>query len=728
MNAQNARLWPGRPYPLGASWDGIGVNFALFSENAEKVELCLFDARGRRELERIALPEYTDEVWHGYLPDLRPGQLYGYRVYGPYEPERGHRFNHHKLLLDPYAKALFGAFRWTDAHYGYRAGDKREDLSFDRRNNASGMPKCCVVDTAHTWGDDTPLRTPWDDTLIYEAHLRGFTVRHPEVREDLQGTFAGLASPAPIRHLRSLGVTAVELLPIHAHLSERALAERGLSNYWGYNPLAFFAPEPSYLAGSSLGEIKTLVQHLHDAGIEVLLDVVYNHTAEGGHLGPTLSFRGIDNASYYRLLSGDERHYDDFTGCGNALKLHHPRVLQLVMDSLRYWVEEMHIDGFRFDLATTLARERERFDRHSGFLDAVRQDPVLSRVKLIAEPWDVGEGGYQLGQFPAGWSEWNDRYRDTVRRFWKGDPGVVGELASRITGSSDVFDQLGRRPWASVNYVTAHDGFTLRDLVSYDRKHNEANGEQNRDGPDQTHSWNCGVEGPTADPNVRGIRQRQARNLLATLLLSQGVPMLLAGDEFGRTQRGNNNAYCQDSELSWVDWEGIDADGEHLLAFARRLVRLRKAHIAFHRRRFFRGAPSPETPIKDITWFDPDGHEMEPADWDKPGWHSLAFMLSGTAHHYHLDAGGHPEHDDAFFVILNASDEVLAQALPDAGSVATWHLVFDTSIDDERLERSWTSPDRYSVSAHSVACLVSHHEPGLERRRSLAEKPSPASG
>jgi glycogen operon protein len=713
------------PYPLGATWDGRGVNFALFSGNAEKVELCLFDARGRRELQRVALPEYTDEVWHGYLPDLRPDQLYGYRVYGPYDPERGHRFNPNKLLLDPYAKSLSGSLRWTDAHCGYRVGDKRDDLSFDRRNNATGMPKCRVVDTAHTWSEDRPLRIPWHEMLIYELHARGFTVRNPDVPEALRGTFGGLASPAPIRHLRSLGVTAVELLPIHAHLSERPLVERGLSNYWGYNTLAFFAPEPRYMASGALGELKTLVQHLHDTGMEVLLDVVYNHTAEGGHMGPTLCFRGIDNASYYRLVPGNERHYQDFTGCGNALDLHHPRVLQLVMDSLRYWVEEMHVDGFRFDLATTLARERVNFDRHSGFLDAVRQDPVLSRVKLIAEPWDVGDGGYQLGRFPAGWSEWNDRYRDTVRRFWKGEPGVVGELASRITGSSDLFDRLGRRPWASVNYVTAHDGFTLRDLVSYEHKHNETNGEENRDGSDQNHAWNCGVEGPTQDPAVRGLRRQQTRNLLATLLLSQGVPMILAGDEIGRTQRGNNNAYCQDNELGWIDWSAVDEDGRCLLAFTRRLVKLRKRHSALRRRRFFSGAPSIDSPIKDITWFASHGREMGTEDWARSGAHSLAFLLSGAAGRHHVGADGRPEQDDAFFVILNASDEPIHYALPDGTLVAAWQLVFDTARDGAGSERSWQPSDGYTVAQRSMACLVSQRGAGSAPRLSAPERRAP---
>jgi glycogen operon protein len=713
------------PYPLGATWDGRGVNFALFSGNAEKVELCLFDARGRRELQRVALPEYTDEVWHGYLPDLRPDQLYGYRVYGPYDPERGHRFNPNKLLLDPYAKSLSGSLRWTDAHCGYRVGDKRDDLSFDRRNNATGMPKCRVVDTAHTWSEDRPLRIPWHEMLIYELHARGFTVRNPDVPEALRGTFGGLASPAPIRHLRSLGVTAVELLPIHAHLSERPLVERGLSNYWGYNTLAFFAPEPRYMASGALGELKTLVQHLHDTGMEVLLDVVYNHTAEGGHMGPTLCFRGIDNASYYRLVPGNERHYQDFTGCGNALDLHHPRVLQLVMDSLRYWVEEMHVDGFRFDLATTLARERVNFDRHSGFLDAVRQDPVLSRVKLIAEPWDVGDGGYQLGRFPAGWSEWNDRYRDTVRRFWKGEPGVVGELASRITGSSDLFDRLGRRPWASVNYVTAHDGFTLRDLVSYEHKHNETNGEENRDGSDQNHAWNCGVEGLTQDPAVRGLRRQQTRNLLATLLLSQGVPMILAGDEIGRTQRGNNNAYCQDNELGWIDWSAVDEDGRCLLAFTRRLVKLRKRHSALRRRRFFSGAPSIDSPIKDITWFASHGREMGTEDWARSGAHSLAFLLSGAAGRHHVGADGRPEQDDAFFVILNASDEPIHYALPDGTLVAAWQLVFDTARDGAGSERSWQPSDGYTVAQRSMACLVSQRGAGSAPRLSAPERRAP---
>ncbi len=676
MTDSKLRLWPGQPAPRGATWDGRGVNFALFSRNAERVELCLFDEKGRRELQRIALPEYTDEIWHGYLPDVRPGQLYGYRVHGPYDPERGHRFNPNKLLLDPYAKALAGQLLWSDAHFGYRIGHRTEDLSFDRRNNARGMPKCVVVDTAFTWARELPPRVPWHESVFYELHVRGFTMRHPEVPEALRGTFAGLSTPAVIQHLRSLGISAVELLPVHAFLDDRHLVERGVRNYWGYNTLSFFAPDPRYLASGTLGEFKTLVQHLHDAGIEVILDVVYNHTAEGSHLGPTLSFRGIDNASYYRLVPGNERYYMDFTGCGNALNLHQPRVLQLVMDSLRYWVEEMHVDGFRFDLASTLARDPSDFDPSASFLDAVGQDPVLSRVKLVAEPWDVGEGGYRLGGFPAGWAEWNDRYRDSVRRFWKGDAGQTPELASRLSGSSDVFDQLGRRPWASVNFVTAHDGFTLRDLVSYDHKHNEANGEENRDGTDSNHSWNCGVEGPTRDPDVRALRLRQSKNLIATLLLSQGLPMLLAGDELGRTQDVNNNAYCQDNDTTWQDWTR-DAEAAELLEFVRRLVRFRRGHIAFHRHRFFRGDPTPSG-IKDVTWLRADGGERGGDDWGDAEDRTLGFVLSGQARGYHLTAGGEPEGDDDFLVVMNAGPEAVEFRLPGEVFGQAWRRVLAT--------------------------------------------------
>ena len=683
MNVAKARIWPGEPYPMGATWDGKGVNFALFSENAEKVELCLFDERGERELERIPLPEFTDEVWHGYLPDARPGQLYGYRVHGPYDPKNGHRFNPHKLLLDPYAKALHGTLRWSDAHYGYQVGHPEADLSFDTRDNAGGMPKCRIVDTAFTWGEDRRPRRPWHETIIYELHVRGFTTLHPEVPVPLRGTFAGLAAPAVIRHMSDLGVTAVELLPIQAFIDDRYLVEKQLRNYWGYNSIAFFAPEPRYLSNGRLGEFKTFVQLLHDADIEVILDVVYNHTAEGNHIGPTLCFRGIDNASYYKLRPDDPRYYADFTGCGNVFDLYHPRVLQLVMDSLRYWVEEMHVDGFRFDLATTLARRNNGlFDSHAGFLDAIRQDPVLSRVKLISEPWDLGEGGYQLGGFPAGWAEWNDQYRDTIRRFWKGDEGLIGTVASRITGSSDIFDRKGRRPWASINFITAHDGFTLTDLVSYERKHNAANEEDNRDGSDNNYSWNCGVEGPTDDPKIRQLRSRQKRNFLATLILSQGVPMLVAGDEFGRTQQGNNNAYCQDNEISWVDWEHIETEDRLLLAFVRRLIRLRLDHIVFHRNRFFHGKVLPGTNVKDIVWLRPDGQEKEGEDWEVPYARCLSFLLTGEAGQYHLTAQGKPEPDDSFLVIFNAYQEDIDYTLPHLDLGRRWELLMDSATED----------------------------------------------
>jgi len=679
------------------------VNFALFSQNAERVELCLFDAKGRRELRRTVLPEYTDEIWHGYLPDVRPGQLYGYRVYGPYAPEQGHRFNPHKLLLDPYAKALTGRMLWSDAHFGYRIGHRNGDLSFDRRDNARGMPKCVVVDTAYTWAPERRPEVPWHESVLYELHVRGFTMRHPEVPEPFRGTFEGLSSPAVIAHLRSLGVSAVELLPVQAFLDDRHLMEAERSNYWGYNTLGFFAPDPRYLASGELGEFKTFVQHIHDAGIEVILDVVYNHTAEGNHLGPTLSLRGIDNASYYRLVPGDERYYMDFTGCGNALNLHHPRVLQLVMDSLRYWVEEMHVDGFRFDLATTLARDPVDFDPSSSFLDAIGQDPVLSRVKLIAEPWDIGAGGHQMGGFPAGWAEWNDRYRDVVRRFWKGEEGQAAELASRLSGSSDIFGRRGRRPWASINYVTAHDGFTLRDLVSYEHKHNEANGEGNRDGSDANNSWNCGIEGPTADPGIRALRIRQSKNLLATLLFSQGVPMLLAGDEMGRSQRGNNNAYCQDNETSWVDWN-IEAEEQELFAFVRSLVHFRRQHIAFHRHRFFRGHGSPSE-AKDITWLRSNGSERDHSDWDDPEHRTLAFVLNGDALGYHLTHTGEPEVDDTFLVLLNGNHHPVEFQLPDERFGRVWRRVLSSDPMGATGERVRAGA-RHSIGAATVDLFV----------------------
>jgi len=701
------RVWPGRPHPRGATWDGRGVNFALFSENAERVELCLFDDKGRRELERVVLREYTDEVWHAYLPDLRPGQLYGYRVAGPYKPEQGHRFNHHKLLIDPYTKALHGAIRWSDAHFGYRIGHPSADLSFDVRDNAKGMLKCRVVDTAFTWGDDRPPQNAWAGTVIYELHVRGFTMQRMDLPEPVRGTFAALSSPEVISYVRSLGVTAVELMPVQAFTDDRHLVARGLRNYWGYNPLAFFAPEPRFLSGKSLGEFKTLVLLLHDAGIEVILDVVYNHSAEGNHLGPTLSFRGVDNASYYKLIAGNERYYLDPTGCGNALDLNHPRVLQLVMDSLRYWVEEMHVDGFRFDLATSLARDARDFDPHSGFLDAVRQDPLLSRVKLIAEPWDVGEGGYQLGQFPPGWAEWNDRHRETLRRFWRGEPGQIRELASRLTGSSDVFGRHGRRPQASVNFVAAHDGFTLEDLVSYEAKHNEANGEQNNDGSDANSSWNCGVEGPSEDPGIRRLRRQQKRNLLASLFLSQGVPMLAAGDEFGRTQKGNNNAYCQDNEISWIDWAAIGEEGRALTDLVRALIALRRQQVVLRRTRFFRGLAELPGDANDITWLRPDGGEKQPSDWDAEYARSLGFILSGDALGYHLTPVGEPEPGDSFFVVMNAAPDELDYAVPEARFGRRWELVLDTATEDPLASGSIVEAgDRFKLGARSLRLFV----------------------
>ncbi|MDX6750752.1 glycogen debranching protein GlgX [Geminicoccaceae bacterium 1502E] len=700
--AHRARVWPGRPHPLGATFDGRGVNFALFSANAEKVELCLFDAKGERELERLVLPEYTDQVWHGYLPDVRPGQLYGYRVHGPYDPKQGHRFNANKLLLDPYAKQLEGQLRWSDAHFAYRVGHQREDLSFDKRDNARGMPKCRVVDTSFTWGDAPRPDVSWHESVLYETHLRGFTMQHPAVPEWLRGTCAAFAVPEVVDHLVSLGVTAVEFLPVHAYVQDRHLVERGLTNYWGYNSIGFFAPEPRYLSTGSLSEFKTMVRCLHEAGIEVMIDVVYNHTAEGNHLGPTLSFKGIDNASYYKLTPEDPRFYWDSTGCGNTLNLTHPRVLQMVMDSLRYWVIEMGVDGFRFDLTSALARDPFEFDYGSGFLDAVRQDPVLSQVKLIAEPWDLGDGGYQVGGFPPGWSEWNGKYRDTARRFWKGEPDQRRELAARITGSADMLAHQGRRPSASVNFLTAHDGFTLKDLVSFNDKHNEANGEDNRDGINENDSWNCGHEGATDDPQVNALRARQQRNLLATLLLSQGVPMLLAGDELGNSQNGNNNAYCQDNEIGWVNWENADED---LMAFVARLIRLRREHPVFRRPHFFHGRTIRGTAVKDIVWLTPDGREKTEEDWHFPEARCLGFLLGGDAGELFYSPGGRQELDDGFIVLMNAFHEPLEFILPEAAMGEAWTVQFDTARGDAEGRRHEAST-AYPLEARSLVLLI----------------------
>ncbi len=625
MGVHPDRLAPGAPYPLGATWDGLGTNFAVFSANATRIDLCLFDPQGRREVKRLTLPEQTDEVWHGYLPGGRTGLIYGYRAYGPYDPPRGHRFNQHKLLLDPYARATAGDLRASEAMFGYRVNSPRADLSFDRRDSAPGMLKAVVTSDTFNWADDRPPNIPWSDTIIYEAHVKGLTHLRPDLRANERGTFAALADPAMIDHLRRLGITAIELMPIHAFVQDRHLLEKSLRNYWGYNTLSFFAIEPRYLADKSQDEMKVAVRRLHAAGIEVILDVVYNHTAEGSELGPTLSFRGLDNASYYRLVPDSPRHYINDTGTGNTLNLSHPRVLQMVMDSLRYWVEEFHIDGFRFDLGVTLGREGNGFDPGSGFFDAVRQDPVLSRVKLISEPWDPGPGGYQLGQHPPGWAEWNDRFRDGVRHFWRADDNTRSDFAARLAASSDLFDHRGRRPWASVNFAACHDGFTLVDTVSYAEKHNEANGEDNKDGTNDNNSANWGAEGPSEDPAILDKRRKLQRAMLATLSTAQGTPMLLSGDEFGRTQNGNNNAYCQDNETSWLDWDMAERDDAQMLStFVGRLAALRHRHSILRCARFLHGKDEPAPGVLDIVWFDERGLILSPDDWNNPQGRLLA--------------------------------------------------------------------------------------------------------
>jgi glycogen operon protein len=676
------RIWPGRPYPLGATWDGAGVNLALFSEHATKVELCLFDdAEATKESQRIVLPEQTDQVWHAYLPDILPEQLYGYRVHGPYEPAKGHRFNPAKVLLDPYAKAIGRDLRWDDSLFGYKLGDKAADLSRDDRDNAAFAPLAAVVDTAFTWGDDRPPRTPWHKTLIYELHVKGFTELHPEVPERQRGSYAGLGSDAAIQHLRSLGVTAVELMPVHYHVDDRHLIEKKLANYWGYNTLAFFAPYSRY-AGSqeplrSVQQFKMMVRALHAAGIEVILDVVYNHTAEGNQLGPTLSMRGIDNASYYRLSPKDPRYYMDFTGCGNTLNVTHPRVLQLIMDSLRYWVLDMHVDGFRFDLASTLARELFDVDRLGAFFDIIHQDPVLSQVKLIAEPWDVGPGGYQVGNFPVLWTEWNGKYRDAVRRFWKGDGGTAGEMATRLSGSSDLYAWSGRLPHASINFITCHDGFTLQDLVSYNDKHNEANGENNRDGANDNNSWNCGAEGPTDDPAVKALRERQKRNLIATLFFSNGVPMICGGDELSHTQKGNNNAYCQDNELTWLGWD-LNDEQRAFLEFVRTVTAIWREQPVFQRRRFFQGRAIRGSDIKDISWFEPSGQEMSDKAWNAGFVKCLGVRLAGDLIG-DVDERGEPITGDTVLLLLNAHHEAIPFTLPATKTEHHWERLLDTA-------------------------------------------------
>ncbi|SEQ89010.1 glycogen operon protein [Azotobacter beijerinckii] len=704
-----SRIREGLPFPLGATWDGLGVNFALFSAHAAKVELCLFDESGRRELERIELPEYTDEIWHGYLPDAHPGQVYGYRVHGPYAPDAGHRFNPNKLLLDPYAKQLIGALRWSKALYGYTVGHPDADLSFDKHDSAPFVPKSRVIDPAFTWGRDRPMQTPWDRTLLYETHLRGFTMRHPAVPPAVRGTCAGLMHPEVVDYLRRLGVSALELLPVHAFLPDQHLLEKGMSNYWGYNSIGFFAPHPRYLASGKIQEFKEMVAHLHDAGLEVILDVVYNHTAEGNELGPTLSMRGIDNATYYRLQSDAPRLYVNDSGTGNTLDLSHPCVLQMVTDSLRYWATEMHVDGFRFDLATILGREPEGFDERHAFLVACRQDPVLRQTKLIAEPWDCGPGGYQVGGFPPGWAEWNDQFRDTVRTFWKGDYNRLADFARRLAGSADLFDQRGRRPFASINFVTAHDGFTLRDLVSYDRKHNEANDENNRDGSDHNLSWNHGVEGPSDDPQINALRLRQMRNLFATLLFSQGTPMLVAGDEFARTQHGNNNAYCQDSEIGWLNWD-LDADGQTLLDFVRHLIRLRLRFPILRRGRFLVGARHEELDIKDVTWLTPAGTEMTTERWEDGHNRCLAMLLDGRAQPTGIPRSGA---DSTLLLLVNAHHERVEFHLPEVPEGSRWRRLVDTNQPTVE-EDTFAFASRYGVTGRSLLLfeLIRSDTPG----------------
>jgi isoamylase len=686
------RLSAGAPHPLGATWDGRGTNFALFSAHAEKVELCMFDRHGRREIERIVLPERTEDVWHGYLNDVAPGQLYGYRVYGPYAPERGHRFNAHKLLVDPYAKQLRGRLVWSDAHFGYRAGSSRADLSFDRRDNARGMPKAVVIDEAFTWGAESRPTIPFEDTIIYEAHVKGLTQQREDVPPAWRGTFRALAAPPVVDHLKRLGVNAIELMPIHAFVDDRHLVERGLSNYWGYNTLGFFAPEPRYSLDGALDEFRSTVSRLHDAGIEIILDVVYNHTAEGNHLGPTLSFRGIDNLSYYWLLPGQPRYYDDFTGCGNALNLSHPRVLQLVMDSLRHWVEICHVDGFRFDLASTLGRGPAGFDRGAAFFAAIRQDPVLARAKLIAEPWDLGPGGYQVGGFPSGWSEWNDHFRRTIRRYWSGEGHLIGDVAGRMTGSADLFARHGRAPRSSINHVTVHDGFTLADLVSYEQKHNEANGEDNGDGSDENYSTNCGVEGPTDDPDILELRRQLRRNLLACLMLAQGVPLLLAGDEVGNSQNGNNNAYCQDNPVGWVDWSALGKEGEDMTGLVAQLTDLRRRFPQLRPRRWVEGQRADGS--FGVLWLTPQATQMAEPDWNFPEGRFLAYVLNSTE-----------PADAPLYIVLNAVPDTIEFTFPSMPGYGHWAMLLESS-GSPRIGKQFASGSTLQAPPRSVLAFA----------------------
>src|ERR1700728_350031 len=696
------KILPGRPHPLGATWDGSGTNFAIYSEHAEWVELCLFDQPNAPDTEKTRLPERTTYVWHGYIHGLQPGQLYGYRVHGPFQPNDGLRFNSNQLLIDPYAKALAGQVDWSSPIFPYLPGNGDADLSFDENDDAAGMQKCVVVNPYYDWEEDRPLCLSLSYSIIYELHVKGFTKRHAEVPEALRGSYAGLASKPSIQYLKRLGITAIDLMPVHAFLTDKHLAEKGLTNYWGYNTTNFFSPDARYSGsgdrGGQVAEFKAMVKAFHREGIEVILDVVYNHTAEGNHMGPMLSFRGVDNSTYYRLVGDQQRYYMDYTGTGNSLNARHPQVLKLIMDSLRYWIEEMHVDGFRFDLASTLARELHDVDRLSAFFDIIHQDPVISQVKLIAEPWDVGDGGYQVGNFPAGWAEWNGRYRDTVRRYWKSDDGQLSDLGYRLTGSSDLYDRDGRRPSASINFVTAHDGFTLHDLVSYTDKHNEANGEDNRDGSNDNRSWNCGVEGPTDDPAINALRERQIRNMLATLLLSQGTPMLLAGDEFGRSQGGNNNAYCQDNEISWLDWN-LGEKGHSLVQFVQRICALRHKYPILHCNRFLTGAYDEELEVKDLTWINASGAEMKSEDWSDGNMRCFGMLMDGRARPTGVRQRGT---EATMLLVLNAHHDLVKFTLPACAGGDHWSVVLDTNAPESDTKERFASGDTYDVTGRSL--------------------------
>jgi glycogen operon protein len=702
--------YPGIPYPLGATWDGEGVNFALFAENATGVELCLFDdLMGATQSVIVQMTERTHQMYHAYLPGIKPGQLYGYRVHGPYEPENGHRFNPAKLLIDPYAKAIAGTIEWDDSLFGYEVGNPKEDLEISKKDSAPFIPKCVVTDRSFDWEGDKPPKVPYHRSIIYETHVKGFSKTHPGIPDEIRGTYAGLAHPKAVEYLQNLGVTAVELLPVHHFVADRHLVTKGLTNYWGYNSIGFFAPDVRYsssgVRGEQVVEFKNMVKALHRAGIEVILDVVYNHTAEGNHLGPTLSFKGIDNVSYYRLME-DKRYYNDYTGTGNTLRTNIPNVLRMMMDSLRYWIQDMHVDGFRFDLASALARELHAVHKLSSFFDVIHQDPVISQVKLIAEPWDIGEGGYQVGNFPPGWTEWNGKYRDCIRDYWRGADSMLGEFAQRFTGSPDLYQGDYRRPTASINFITAHDGFTLNDLVSYNEKHNEANGENNQDGESHNRSWNCGEEGPTKKKDILALRQQQKRNFLATLFLSQGVPMIVAGDEMSRTQQGNNNAYCQDNEISWINWEKTDSE---LVDFTTKLIALRKAHPAFSRRKWFQGRPIKGLGVEDIAWFLPEGTEMTEDHWKTSFAKSLAIYLNGKGIHT-LDLKGQPILDDSFYVIFNAHHEPLEYTLPQEKYGGHWTKILDTFDGTIGEGPSYQCGERLKVEGRSVALLLNPKE------------------